>query len=73
MRQVKAENFTESVVEDATLAWLESLSYAVLHGPHVAAGESTAERRDPMVCGKTSTDIHNCLLNAMRPYLEVVA
>lgn len=29
--------FTESVVEDAALAWLESLGYAVLHGPVIAA------------------------------------
>lgn len=40
-------NFTETVVEDATLAWLESLGYAVLHGPDIAAGESGAERSDP--------------------------
>lgn len=29
--------FTESVVEDAALAWLESLGYAVLHGQAIAA------------------------------------
>ena len=40
-------NFTESVVEDAALAWLEALGYAVLHGPDIAAGESGAERSDP--------------------------
>lgn len=28
--------FAESVVEDATLGWLESLGYAVLHGPDIA-------------------------------------
>ena len=39
-------NFTESVVEEATLAWLESLGYAVLHGPDIAAGEPAAERND---------------------------
>jgi len=39
--------FTESVVEDAALAWLEALGYAVLHGPAIAAGESAAERTDP--------------------------
>jgi len=39
--------FTESVVEDATLAWLEGLGYAVLHGPEIAAGEPAAERSDP--------------------------
>lgn len=39
--------FTESVVEDATLAWLESLGYAVLHGPEIAAGMPGAERSDP--------------------------
>jgi type I restriction enzyme R subunit len=40
-------NFTESVVEDAALAWLEGLGYAVLHGPDIAAGEPGAERGDP--------------------------
>jgi type I restriction enzyme R subunit len=40
------KNFTESVVEDAALAWLEGLGYAVLHGPDIAAGEPDAERVD---------------------------
>lgn len=39
--------FTESVVEDAALAWLEALGYTVLHGPDIAAGEPRAERSDP--------------------------
>ncbi len=39
--------FTESVVEDAALGWLESLGYSVLHGPDIAAGEPAAERSDP--------------------------
>ncbi len=38
--------FTESVVEDAALAWLESLGYAVKHGPEIAPGEVFAERAD---------------------------
>jgi type I restriction enzyme R subunit len=38
--------FTESVVEDAALAWLESLGYAVKHGPEIAPGELFAERGD---------------------------
>ena len=37
-------SFTESVVEDATLAWLESLGYAVKHGPEIAPGELFSER-----------------------------
>jgi type I restriction enzyme, R subunit len=37
----------ESDVEEATLAWLGALGYAVLHGPDIAAGESAAERSDP--------------------------
>lgn len=53
--------FTESVVEDAALAWLESLGYAVLHGPDIAAGVPGAECSDPLVCGKTLTDVHNRL------------
>jgi len=39
--------FTESIVEDAALAWLEVLGYAVLYGPDLAAGEADAERLDP--------------------------
>jgi type I restriction enzyme R subunit len=39
--------FTESVVEDASLAWLDALGYQVLHGPDIAAGEPGAERNDP--------------------------
>src|SRR5258705_1235691 len=39
-------SFIESVVEDAALAWLESLGYAVKHGPEIAPGELFAERGD---------------------------
>jgi type I restriction enzyme R subunit len=42
-----AQRFAESVVEEAALAWLESLGYAVLHGPEIAAGMPGAERSDP--------------------------
>ena len=38
---------TESVVEEAALAWLEGLGYAVLHGPEIAIGEPSSERSDP--------------------------
>ena len=34
----------ESVVEDATLAWLSELGYAIGHGPHIGPGEPAAER-----------------------------
>jgi len=40
-------SFTESVVEDAALAWFEGLGYRVLHGPDIAFGESAVERKDP--------------------------
>ena len=39
--------FTESVVEEAALGWLEAQGYAVLHGPEIAVGEPAAERSDP--------------------------
>ena len=39
-------NFTESIVEDAALAWLEGLGYEVLSGPSIAPGEAAAERAD---------------------------
>ena len=39
-------SFTESVVKDAALAWLEVLCYAMLLGPDIAAGKVGAERSD---------------------------
>lgn len=33
-------DFTESVVEEAALAWLEALGYAVLHGPDISPGSN---------------------------------
>jgi type I restriction enzyme R subunit len=39
--------FSESVVEDAVLAWFSGLGYSYLHGPDIAAGEAEAERTDP--------------------------
>jgi type I restriction enzyme R subunit len=39
--------FTESVVEEAALAWLRGLGFGVLNGPAIAAGEVAAERSDP--------------------------
>ncbi|MBI3068091.1 MAG: hypothetical protein HYY79_04190 [Betaproteobacteria bacterium] len=38
--------FSESVVEDAALAWLETLGWTVVHGPDIAPGELAAERTD---------------------------
>ncbi|NPV81813.1 MAG: type I restriction endonuclease subunit R [Firmicutes bacterium] len=38
--------FTESTVEQAALAWLESLGYVILSGPEIAPGELQAERED---------------------------
>jgi len=38
--------FSETVVEDATLAWLDALGYTVLHGAAIAAGEPAAERSE---------------------------
>src|SRR5438445_8001303 len=37
---------TESVVEQVSLAWLESLGYEVLSGLVIAPGEPAAERTD---------------------------
>ena len=38
--------FTESVVESAALAWLESLGYAVKRGPEIPPGGLAATRQD---------------------------
>ena len=40
------KSFTESIVEDAALAWLASLGYPVQHGLDIAPGELGAERAD---------------------------
>ena len=37
---------TESVVEQAALAWLESVGWSVRHGAEIAPGELAAERSD---------------------------
>jgi type I restriction enzyme R subunit len=37
---------SESVIEEAALAWLEGLGWRVVYGPEIAPGEADAERRD---------------------------
>ena len=37
------ESFSESVVEQAALAWLESLGWTVKHGPDIAPGALRAK------------------------------
>jgi hypothetical protein len=37
-------SFTESVVEEAALACLQSLGYAIKNGPEIAPGEWFAKR-----------------------------
>ncbi len=39
-------SFTESVVEQAALAWLEAIGWSVLNGADIAPGEFAAERTD---------------------------
>ena len=38
--------FSEPVVEEAAITWLESLGWTVKHGPEIAPGELAAERAD---------------------------
>lgn len=38
--------FNEAHIEEAALAWLEALGYAIKHGPEIAPGEAAAERTD---------------------------
>jgi type I restriction enzyme R subunit len=42
--------FTESVVEQAALAWLESAGWSVRNGASIAPGEPAAERIIGRVC-----------------------
>ena len=39
-------SFTESVVEQAALAWFEALGYTIAHGPEIGCGQPGAERQD---------------------------
>ena len=51
---------SENVVEDAALAWLKELGYAVLHGPDIAPGEPDAERRtyaDVVLAGRLQSSL----------------
>ena len=41
-----ATDFTESIVEQAALAWLEALGYGVVFGPEIAPDAPEAERAD---------------------------
>lgn len=38
-----ARSFTESVVEEAALAWLKALGYSIARGPDIAPGELAAD------------------------------
>lgn len=41
-----SRSFSEAIVEDAALAWLESVGWSVTHGPEIAPGSLGAERPD---------------------------
>ena len=43
---MSADQFFESTVEEATLAWLTELGWAVKHGSAITPGELFAERKD---------------------------
>jgi type I restriction enzyme R subunit len=47
MPMAAGSTFSESIVEEAALGWLQALGYGVLHGPEIAAGQPGAERSDP--------------------------
>jgi type I restriction enzyme R subunit len=53
--------FTESVVEDAALAWLAELGWTVKPGPEIAPGELFAER-----AGYGEVVLKECFRNALR-------
>ena len=60
--------FTESTVEEAVLEWTDGLTYAVLHGPEIAPGETAAERQsfiDVVLVGRLQEAIER--INAKVP------
>ena len=62
---------TESVVEQATLAWLEGLGWSIAHGPDIAPDAPGAERADygEVVLGRRLQDA----LARLNPDLPVLA
>src|SRR5205085_7773781 len=62
-RQCAMTTFTESVVEEAALAWLDGAGWAVLNGANIAPGEPAAERTDygQVVLEKRLRDALTCL------------
>src|SRR5262249_14311096 len=40
------DSFTESTIEQAALAWFESVGWSIRHGTEIAPGELAAERSD---------------------------
>jgi type I restriction enzyme R subunit len=44
---MKSKDFTETIVEDTTLEWLQGLGYLIQNGPLLAVGEMFAEWTDP--------------------------
>ena len=59
---------TESTVEDAALAWLESLGWSVAHGPDIAPDTPGAERSDygAVVLERRLRDIARELVQTVR-------
>ena len=54
--------FTESVVEDAALDWLESLGWTVAHGPDIAPGTLCRNRK-----ALTKTEVSTTALFGILP------
>jgi hypothetical protein len=44
---MSGHGFTESVVEEAALAWLENLGYAIKHGPEITRAGDTSPSPSP--------------------------
>ena len=42
-----SRNFSETIVEDVALEWLQGMGYSIQNGPLLAVGEMFAERTDP--------------------------
>ena len=58
--------FDESVIEAATLAWLESAGWQVRNGAEIAPGEPAAERDDygQVVLAQKGTTVVSSLLDS---------
>lgn len=66
-------NFTESIVEQAALAWLERLGWRVMHGAEIAPGDAASRYLPPRRVSHDLTDRQQAVLAMLGASAEGLA